>query len=376
MAIYQFILTPLDKFYFGKERHPLRKSYFMESNPFPQQTGILGLVRHYLLISQDILGKKEEWDVIIGKKGFDGSPKQDFGKIKKIYPVFIYDMIQKEILPIKKLYNLNYIKKNGVKVSYNNIDTKELHTVSDNNESYKLTNQLDLKCHLFDDSFIFNDSSLPLQMYGKLEDFKYGDQVEKHNQIKGVFIKHSQPGILKSYKADVKKDDSYFKIEYLKLNKGYHFSFFAEIDLILDKTQPVFMTFGGESSPFRVSVKPIESITPFVENKSMDNIFHFLSDTIIKRSAFDYVIQFIGETQYFRFMKTDAKINLSGLYNIIRTPAHLKNQFGDSKLIIKKGSIAFVKKEMINDFIEAINNNDIAGYKKIGFNYFRQLNKL
>ena len=53
-------LTPHDKFFFGGEKNFGQKekkdddtsitNYFVKSNYFPQQTGVLGFVRHQLLL--------------------------------------------------------------------------------------------------------------------------------------------------------------------------------------------------------------------------------------------------------------------------------------------------------------------------------------
>ena len=147
MATYQFILTPLDKFYFGKERHPIRPSYYMESNPFPQQTGILGLVRHFLLLSTGKISDKEKWDDLIGDKSFNGTADQKFGKIINVYPAFIYSDKKKVLFPVKELDKLFYTINNGVKVSYNNKEVKLLNHVTTVDNSIKAIDQLNLKYH-------------------------------------------------------------------------------------------------------------------------------------------------------------------------------------------------------------------------------------
>ena len=73
-------------------------------------------------------------------------------------------------------------------------------------------------------------------------------------------------------------------------------------------------------------------------------------------------------------MKTDAKNNLNDLFNLKKGNADI---FSDSKLLIKKGSIAFINPVKLLEFINTINEDQInKTYKKIGYNYFKQLNTL
>ncbi|NPA44450.1 MAG: hypothetical protein GXO49_02845 [Chlorobi bacterium] len=380
MATYKFTLTPIDKFYFGKEKHPVRPSYFLESNPFPQQTGLLGLTRHYLLLAKNVIDDKNEWDKLIGKKGFDGTPKT-YGKIKKIYPVYISDNHNNYYYPVKQLDNLFFVNNTKVKVSYNNRSIKNLQILATEEASVKQTNQLNLKQSFFKDAFLKNDENYNnlIPFYNELEKYTtpnfFGIKLKKLNS-KGIFIKHIQPGITKNYEGE-KKEDAYFKTQYLKLHKGFSFSFFAEVDEVLDEKNILFMTFGGEASVYKVRVKKADNEvqnTPFGK-KTEGNIFHFLSDAIIKSDVFEYVNQFIGETQFFRALKIGGK-NLKRLYNIDRKPEKINEYFTSSQLLIKKGSIAFVDKDHEKDFIDALNNDNLKAYKNIGYNYYKQLKNL
>lgn len=379
MAIYQFKLTPLDKFFFGREKHPVRQNYFLESNPFAQQTGVLGLVRHYLLIATGMINEdKMKWGVLIGDKGFDGT-QSEFGKIEKIFPLFIWDNKNDiPLFPFKQLDELTLDNQTNVKVSYNNNDVKQLHTVIKNeNNPYLLTEQLNLKKNFFSDAFCKEDYSEVIPFKSKKDNFTtdnfHGITLQRINSKNGVYVEHIQPGITKNYYAQ-KKEDSYFKTQYYKLNKDYAFSFYASIDEDLDTNKTIFMTFGGEASPYRVEISNVKNFenTPFNLNGQKGNIFHFLSDTIIERKNFhNCVNQFIGSTKHFRSMKAD----LNKIYNLTRDPESIDEFFSKSLLLIKKGSIAFVDKTKINDFINAVKKVGTA-YKNIGYNFYKQIDKL
>lgn len=382
MNTYQFILTPLDKIFFGKEKHPVRPSYYIESNPFAQQTGVLGLLRHYLLISTGKINEeKTKWTELIGNKSFDGDSQTEFGVINKIYPLFIWDKENsKHLLPYKDLSDLLYIKNNDVKVSYNNNQTKNLYRLVNNeDDDCSQENQLNPKENFFPDAFYSDNYSNPIPFSSELEYFTtpnfYGEKTKRLNTKKGVFVEHIQPGITKNYSAQ-KKEEAYFKTQYYKLNKDFTFSFYAEIDdnVKLNTDNIIFMTFGGEASPYRVEIKEMNnSNLPFQDNSGHGNIFHFLSDTIIEKSTFqDSIVQFIGETQYFRYLKADLK----NIYNLERKPESIDQFFSKSRIMIKKGSIAFINPEKITDFLGALNDKNYEAYHNIGYNYYKQLQKL
>jgi len=378
MALYKFTLTPLDKFYFGKEKHPITDNYFMKSNPFPQQTGVLGLTRHFLLLAKNVIDDKTKWDNLIGKKGFDGSNKK-YGKISKIYPIFISDNQENNYYPIVQLDKLFFCNNSNVKFSSNNKDIKDLFTLSSKLTSKETKNQLNLKEFYFEDAFCKNEDSYKnlISFYCKKEEFSppnfFGIKTKKTSS-NGIFIEHTQPGIKKSYEAKGKKEDSYFKTKYLKLNKNFSFSYFADINEVIED-KDIFMTFGGEASPYKVSIRQNNNEfnkTAF-KKETEGNIFHFLSDSIIQKEAFNYVNQFIGDTQFFRAMKIDSK-NLEKLYNINRNTESIDSFFTQGQLLIKKGSIAFVDENKISEFQKALNG--FKAYQNIGYNYYKQLKNI
>jgi CRISPR type III-B/RAMP module-associated protein Cmr3 len=387
MKTYQFFITPLDKFYFGQEQHPIRRNYFMESNPFPQQTGILGLVRHFLLLSTDIIESKEKWDPVIGTASFNGS-KQSFGKIHSIYPCFIFNKKSGNVLfPFKDLYGFNgknkmqFASDSGIKVSYDNENVASLNILGSAQKTKMARMNLNVKEHYFNDCLINTTYSDPEPMYchnvaRESKNF-YGKKIVKIDKDHGVFIKHVQPGILKNYTA-ISQDNSFFKMQYLKLNSDFCFSFFADIDEDLDCSKQQFMTFGGEASPFNVSISVADDklMNGLFKSNHSGNILHFLSDVIINREEFGLIDQFIGGTQYFRWMRTDAKNNLKLLYKVKDTIEKKNEVFAQRMLLIRKGSIAFLSNSKIESFINFINAEKYANYRKIGYNYVKQINSI
>ena len=116
-------LTPHDKFFFGGEKSFGQKeddkkqntNYFVKSNYFPQQTGVLGFVRHQLLLqcNNDKIFKdnriqdKSKADQLIGKQSFRINEAFEFGAIQCISPVFICKNKSNYYFPANKEYQYN-----------------------------------------------------------------------------------------------------------------------------------------------------------------------------------------------------------------------------------------------------------------------------
>jgi len=101
MANYQIKLTPVETFFFGGEKHSMSikgeliSDYFAESNLYPQQTTLLGLIRYLLLIKNDTIFKnnriidKHKASKYIGESSFDFSNQaSNYGKIRTISSLY------------------------------------------------------------------------------------------------------------------------------------------------------------------------------------------------------------------------------------------------------------------------------------------------
>lgn len=92
---YLVTLRPTGNFYFGSEKHFSfgGKNYLVKSNPFPQQTTLLGMLRYELLRKANLLnGKnKAEEAQLIGPAGFSTTNTKGYGIIHSISPVFLHE---------------------------------------------------------------------------------------------------------------------------------------------------------------------------------------------------------------------------------------------------------------------------------------------
>ncbi len=106
----RIILQPLEPFFFGGERtfgvrgDERNGSYIAHSEKWPQPSAVLGMLRKELMIQNGLLtrkirgewvdvDKKEEAKKLVGSEKFDPTrdDEQDFGAVKRISALYIYD---------------------------------------------------------------------------------------------------------------------------------------------------------------------------------------------------------------------------------------------------------------------------------------------
>lgn len=341
MAKYEIKLKPMGAFYFGGEKYRNSNNkedanYNLKSLLYPQQTAILGMLRKELLqingyYRENYLDYLKNYDIhkkaidnLIGKTNFLFSEcNQDFGCIKNLSPIFLSNNNNgkvsyifekpKDLLAIGKKYEVNRDTKNG-NVYLNEYNPKK------NQE-----NQL-------------------------IEIIKEDDKYTPRNILKyeDIFISQEQVRIYKT-KDGKTEDESYFKQKYYRMDKGYTFMFFADIDDSIELKNS-FVHLGGNNSIFKMEVKKSSLDMGLIvsELANKDKII-VISPTFIMR---DKVENYYAITETISFRNLE---NYSGKFKKHET----KKQFLD------RGSVLFVdnKDSVMNEI--GLNEN----LKKIGYNY-------
>ncbi|MDR1553105.1 MAG: hypothetical protein LBS69_06555, partial [Prevotellaceae bacterium] len=117
-------LTPVGSYYFGGE-HSFTvgkkeddnndlASYIVESNLFPQQTSLLGMLRFWILRNDELafnlatnrIANEQRANELIGKSSFCANEERNFGKIKGLGVCFLQKN-GKAVLPTPLDYGLN-----------------------------------------------------------------------------------------------------------------------------------------------------------------------------------------------------------------------------------------------------------------------------
>lgn len=245
---YLIRLFPEEPFFFGGEKsfgNGDGQSYFVKSNYFPQQTGLLGLLRFQLLKQNNMLNQQDP--DLIGPDSFSAEKaQQDFGKIKSLSPVFIQegtDAVVASYLPL----SFDYGFFDSLEIESRRLNGSQQGKVKRSNHKTQIP-------HL--EGYNSKNGLAKVLIESKGEKFKNYDfdikkKKEEHN---GVYIHESRVGILKD-KAFPGEDDAFYRQEYLNLAKGYSFSFFASID---DKLIDDLVWLGKEKPFFRMVVTQAE----------------------------------------------------------------------------------------------------------------------
>lgn len=384
MTVYRIDLVPLERFFFGGENTfgaDNSDNYSVRSIHFPQQTTLLGTLRYLLLQSNDLMdenGKvtdKDKEKILIGKEGFSTSNfKMGYGKIKKLFPVFISGPDGDYVVQSRE-FGLNWIEDeiSGTKtqglVPLRFRPQKGQSFLAGNKNFIPFLEGLNAKT-------IFPDLLLNLSN----KQIRYWDfgHALRGNPMNGIFIEEEQIGINKK-----EKENGFYKQVGYRMLDGYGFSFYAEIEEEIDPivNQPIKM--GADQSWFNVSVARIndnDSTCELFMNLKPCNIFHYpnsssskivlLSDTYIKRDFFNEYIDFaLADTYSFKYLQTN-RPKSEGKYKNEKANFYMDKSLQNFELL-KKGSVLFVDYNQKADIMKKLTgNNDIAAaFHQIGYNY-------
>ncbi len=348
MANYHIKLTPVDTFFFGGEKHvekdgKLETNYFVESNMYPQQTTLLGLLRYYLLLknptvfeSNKIIDKRKAAE-IIGPSSFDyNTPPDNFGKITSIGPL--------------------YFQYNDQSYFYAPLDIEfemekfQLKKVKDNKKTdYNAKDHYNNICQ-----YLISGSGKTVKLSDIISDVPH------------VGNEKAEKGISKE-----EKENKFYKQNAKMMKHGWCFCFDAEIADgagVID-TDDFFIPFGGEKSFFKMEVKkqPPASFSLFDSFKRDTPFILCVSDCFVMSDILKHTS--LAVNRYVSFRNIQSKVEETKKYSGL-------SQTGDKQLsrskrynLLQRGSILYFedikKRDEVKKLIEA---NDKEHCKTIGFN--------
>lgn len=308
---YKFTLTPLEDYYFGGERtfgeltDDEGRNYLAYSNPYPQQSGLLGLLRFLLLQENGCLPLSDHVDQathLIGEKSFHPSvTNRSYGAIEQVSPLLI---------------------------SFGGVLFRIAHPLSKMEFQWEDTG-----------SCLWSNQSIPKVPVMPHFDPKkaYPDLLVDENKFfipfESVFQHSTQVGIKKG--SDTK---GYFKQQFYRLREDGAFVFYARLKdsyEFKERDYPVNLSdtivfFGGEQRQFRVEVEKIGGEMPVFFSGGEGNKVCLLSDAFVSPSVFTYC----------DFAFSDSNVFRAGLFG--------SGAFGSKKVstkyhLLKKGSVLFPK---------------------------------
>lgn len=349
MAIYQFILTPVDQFFFGGEKHDTKGetiNYFVESNAYPQQTTMLGLVRYYLLLKHNLIGTdkiKTEGEDLIGMSSFDfDAEKQAFGKIESLSSL--------------------YFVKNGSTYFPAPYDV-EYDILAENGYSYmqKNGNKYTAKSHFPPMKVIDTTGQIgPLLIENP------------NNTDEDCIVYPTQhTGNEKGEKGE-SKENAFYKQVYMKMKQGWSFAFDVNINEEL-KDEILYINFGGEKSLFSLEIKSIGKTLVPGSSLPFNRIgffgFYCLCDCFTDTKILNNTCFAVTQAASFRNFKSSVKTKNYAAYNQKDQDGMIRgNRFN----LLTRGSVLYFKTK--NERDEALKFLDKPNCTNIGFNNYLKIN--
>ena len=355
MSKYQITLTPVDKFFFGgdmtfkvgsqdddfNERY---SSYIIQSQHFPQQTSLLGMLRFLILrnagdevFKDGRIIEKGEARKLIGGKSFSVNAdhvENDFGAIKSLTHVRIREESNGQAvdLEFKPLYDKE-LKWENSSVGTSNFKEIRIPALVDYNPKKSL-----LPC---------------------LTD---GVELSQH------FVEDRRMGIDRDIKTGKTDKDALFKqISYRFNNKDgkqYCFVFEAEVDesIDLEKYSDQMVTIGGDNSQFIIGIS--KDFNDSSVALPMGKAVYALSPVFLKREEVEKATFAITQLMPFRFLESEMEKTKS--YHILNKELKRSKKYE----LYAPGSIFYfdddAKKEEFIKKIEAKKD-----FRQIGYNEFK-----
>lgn len=360
MSLYQIKLTPVSAYFFGGEKHFKNRSsstgfemeYFANSELYPQQTTLLGVLRYYLLLKNNLLDpakidKSKEAGNLIGEQSFDfkftdpnGKTIQEYGKVKSITPLHF----------VKEDF---YFKKESQK-----------YIIAPFSNGYQLENVFgSYRLNGYNAKDGYNKTLMNLKDFSVVKLFK-NPKDEKDTGF--VFIPFETVGNKKGEKGK-SEDDGFYKLTMYKLNKEWSFAFEADIDLDLENEKQ-FLPFGAEKQIFSFEIKKIETNT----NLKLGQYGVFppaifcISDCFVDEKLWEHTAFAINENISFRNLQSKTT---SQNYSSF-TKGYKRGQRYN---LLKRGSVLFFENDGKLEDAEKLFDNTNA--KKTGFNHIQTIKK-
>ncbi|HHT23330.1 MAG TPA: hypothetical protein GXZ87_08495 [Bacteroidales bacterium] len=370
MSKYLITLTPTNRFFFGgdmkftvNEKATEFTSYIIQSNKFPQQTSLLGMLR-FLLLSNDTTAfdksKQEITDKtkateLIGGNSFNPKTNNKFGKIKNMSPCFLQKQCGSHWQNIQTApadYGMNVRFNDTVTASINGQQV-EIPQMNYNPKEYRE----------------------PVYLCA-------GNCEIKESEI---FQKDIRNGINRDIKTGQVKENALFKQVFYRLNEGYRFAFEADVEDLSEPTEEhkditayneQLVQVGADGSMFIIGIEKeenkqnenIEVQEIYEEQENVNGIIVvLLSPSLIKAEDLKSVRFAVTQTIPFKCIQTDVEKTTS--YNREKEERH-SNKYN----LYDTGSVFYFKtNEECISFVKKLKQQE--AFYNIGYNHYQIINK-
>lgn len=390
MSTYLFKLTPIERFFFGGSvtfGEGEKRNYFVRSLYFPQQTTLLGTLRYMLLKKQNLMdengkvidNKKTEAEGAIGPSGFNHSLKTgaDFGKIKKLSPVFLSGPNGEEYFAQSREYAFKSIEDEITGEMQQELIPLHL--------KYRMGAKADHKGIGYFDNYnskcIMPDLLVNART-GQMHYYEYNAEL-KSNPLNGFFVPHFQTGnMLPKNNTDENKENGFYKQVGYSLLPGFSFAFYADIENVeeLEKFNSI-IRMGADESYFKLEIESkginLDSLFAVGQGLLTKNLYKqpnekscklvFLSDTYLpseELTGLDFASIDVVPFNYLQIFTGEIK---EKAFKMVKAGIYL-HKSEKSFNLIKKGSVLYFdspegKLKLLKKITEQ------AAFHQIGNNY-------
>jgi len=265
MSTFLIKLYPVDRYFFGSETTfgPDNINYFVRSAYFPQQTTILGMLRYYLLLQNDLLDKngaikdEDAAGILIGKNSFDPADAQDFRIIQNISPVFI-SAPEGEYFAQSREHGFNYTEDEVT-------GEKKKELIQFKLRGFRNGSICHNKPVYYLDGLTAKSEIPELYVNARTGQTRFSDHKKelKSDPMNGFFISHEQVGIRipddETIKDPNKKKKGYYRQVGFTMLPEYSFAFYAEIDKKTGiRFESGMVRMGADQSWFRIEITQMQ----------------------------------------------------------------------------------------------------------------------
>lgn len=392
---------PLGNLFFGGENYDdseRRAFYLQHARPFPQQSGLLGLLRYELLRQNGHLGRSApdapytvqdpgRAAALIGHHSFEIGKNHSYGALRRLSPVFLWHNGQAyHPFPKVKYYRNEADRKNG---------------------KYSLA-EPDLSggiagLRAFDLGGRAAGSSLAaLNHYSPKHGFEYGFRTLDGNDFKRfdeVFVdsdeakeRLAQTGIYKPHTLpyrqldDTGDQEGFFKLHYQRLRPGWELACYLQLDQS-DALQSAPVTMGKERSPFFMEVTATDEL-PQWEPSTGDggptpgSTLWLLSDSYLDPAKlYPLCEQVVLRPISFRNLRSRLKRDQGDpVHNYASQPARPGSEKAKTATLtlshrynfFRKGGLLHLRPDADPEAIRQLFQDD--GLQKIGYNFYHAIN--
>ena len=377
-------LRPMTPFYFGGEVTfgDDNKNYLVRSNYLPQQTAILGMLRHLVLIQNSLIERDPvEWIPYIGAKSFSIQNENSFELILNLSPVFLKSGDNNYTIQSID-WSKDQVKKCASPVVFNKADQSSISLSNNRNRAFipELTvggKSYDPKKELA--HYWVNSQGDQNYLFDYINEEEFKKDHEDKGYKNGFFVEMGQIGITKNTSnyndvaATTDKDKGFYKqYSYRFKDESMCFAIYAEIDDNALPNGDYDIHFGGENAMFRVKIEDANDTTfETTFNQTTFNNLHkktskaivITSDTYCDYEILDQCDYAITESNPFKHIETISKKggNYSKLNEVLF-------KSGKAHYLLKRGSVLYPNDQF--DFSKLENTN----FKNIGYNHYQKIN--